>query len=173
MSRLLPLAQPLVRLDADAYPYDHFLGDCAEAEERAQASEPTEVLHAIAAYFTQRYGIEAGSHRFLRFGAVQAALGLLWEDAERLGLCMEGDVHPFLVQQLLTAPLVIQPETQEVWISQGEAREAVRRAARVVRQDDGALHARSAVLEQGSSALLGESGFSIRARHSRVPDPVQ
>lgn len=132
----------IVALAAEATPYaeEQFIADAREASRllgEAEAHEPAEeaIWQPLYAYFAEKYGGREAGRRYLRFGAVQAAIGKNWDLIVREGLAdlqAPVPIDRFLLLLLLSAPLLVNTATGEARIAQEEVSKAVRRA-RVVR----------------------------------------
>ncbi|MEZ4699030.1 MAG: hypothetical protein R2834_01770 [Rhodothermales bacterium] len=122
---------------AEPYALDRFLADTAEIQrfvadppEASQHDGDAVLLRAIWTYFAATYGEERASHRYLRFGAVHAALGSHEDAIERAGLGGAGQdlAAPALLIALLQLPLAIDTTTHEAGFKDAAVAGAVQRA---------------------------------------------
>lgn len=92
-------------------------------------------LQRVCDYFHQKYdGAQAGE-RYLRFGAVHAAIAKHFDLIERNGLADSdavGQIDRFLLLLLLTTPVLVNTDAGEAWLRQSDVEKAVQRA-RLVR----------------------------------------
>lgn len=103
------------------------------SDERVAASDEERVQRACD-YFYATYDAEEAGRRYLRFGAVHAAIGRHGRRIEEAGLAdtdAAGGVDRFLLLLLLTAPVMVNTQTRAAWLLQSDVEGAIRRAKAV------------------------------------------
>ncbi len=117
------------------YTPDAFVADARAAHDLALDADADLALQRICAYFWATYGQAEGGRRYLRFGAVQAAIAAHWEAIVATGqqaAAEKGHLAPDLLERLLACRVRVNPRTREAWIAPGEVQAALRQAGGAV-----------------------------------------